>query len=135
MQFLERRATSPLFNAYLDPRPARRSRARRAADSNAVAQDFLQYSLSDYDQRRARGALTWRDLGPAYAFALTSHCADWPRATDDDLDRELAAQWELLRGESRLQWRQVRQVVEDAWRALDQMPAAAVHEARHSSPW
>ena len=32
-----------------------------------------------------------------------------------------------MRGQSRLGWHQARAVVEDAWLALDHMPAAAVH--------
>ncbi|WP_305804772.1 hypothetical protein [Stenotrophomonas sp. YIM B06876] len=129
MQRLERRTTFSLFNAHLDPRPARRLRLRRLAEANAVAQDFLQYSLDDYDRRRTHGAATWRDLCPAYAFALSSHSADWPRGSAD-IDDELAAHWELVRGESRLEWRQARAVVEDAWRALDHMPVAAIRHCR-----
>ena len=84
MPRLERPAPS-VFNALLDPlgqRTAQR-RTRRHEDPQAVAQDYLQYMLSDYEERRAQGHRNWRDLCPVYAFALTTHAADWPRNTDD----------------------------------------------------
>lgn len=121
---IEHRPAPSLFSA--DPKVMRRGRLRRqthAADE--VAQDFVQYSLDDYARRR-RGAMGWRDLQPAYAFALATHAADWPRGSFDT-DAELAEHWELARGDSRLGWEQVRALVEDAWLALDRMPVAAVH--------
>lgn len=127
MPRLDRRAAPALFNAYLQPeRSGRRARRDRAEDAQAIAQDYLQYMRSDYEQRRSHGRRSWRDLYPAYAFALTTHYADWPRGADDT-DGELAEHWEQMRGQSRLGWYQARAVVEDAWLALDHMPAAAVH--------
>ncbi|WP_411849359.1 hypothetical protein ACLB90_09975 [Stenotrophomonas sp. LGBM10] len=128
MPRLDRRAVPALYNAYLQPeRSGRRSRRERMEEPQAVAQDYLQYMRNDYEQRRAQGRRSWRDLYPAYAFALTTHYADWPRGTGDDTDGELAEHWEQMRGQSRLGWPQARAVVEDAWLALDHMPAAAVH--------
>lgn len=127
MPRLDRRAVPALFNAYLQPeRSGRSARRDRAAEPQAVAQDYLQYMRSDYEQRRSHSRHSWRDLYPAYAFALTTHYADWPRG-NDDTDGELAEHWEQMRGQSRLGWSQARSVVEDAWLALDHMPAAAVH--------
>ncbi|WP_049456679.1 hypothetical protein [Stenotrophomonas maltophilia] len=127
MPRLERPAPS-VFNALLDPfgqRTAQR-RTRRHEDPQAVAQDYLQYMLSDYEERRGPGHRNWRDLCPVYAFALTTHAADWPRGDAADTCEELAEHWEQMRGQSRLNWSQARPVVEDAWRALDHIPAAAV---------
>lgn len=126
MPRLERPAPA-VFNALLDPLPAQgrspRRRPRRP-EPQAVAQDYLQYMLSDYERRRSQ-ARTWRDLCPAYAFALSTHAADWPRG-GGQTDDELAAHWEQTRGSSRLGWAQARPVVEDAWLALDHMPASAL---------
>ena len=92
MPRLDRRAAPALFNAYLQPeRSGRRARRDRAEDAQAIAQDYLQYMRSDYEQRRSHGRRSWRDLYPAYAFALTTHYADWPRGADDT-DGELAEQ-------------------------------------------
>ena len=127
MPRLERPAPS-VFNALLDPlgqRTAQR-RTRRHEDPQAVAQDYLQYMLSDYEERRGPGHRNWRDLCPVYAFALTTHAADWPRGDAADTCEELAEHWEQMRGQSRLSWSQARPVVEDAWRALDHIPTAAV---------
>lgn len=129
MHRLERPSPS-VFNVRQDPlagTPAqRRARRLQREDPHAVAQDYLQYMLNDYDSRRRQGHRSWRDLCPAYAFALTTHAANWPRGGDDATEGELAAHWEQMRGESRLRWPQAREVVEDAWTALDHMPASAL---------
>jgi hypothetical protein len=107
MHRLERPAPS-VFNARQDPlarRPTpRRRRYLPPEDPQAVAQDYLQYMLNDYEARRRQAHRSWRDLCPAYAFALTTHAANWPR----------------------LRWQTARTVVEDAWVALDHMPASAL---------
>ena len=121
---IEHPAAPTLFAA--DPKLMRRGRFRRSQHAaDEVAQDFVQYSLDDYARRR-RGARGWLDLQPAYAFARATHAADWPRGSGDT-DVELAEHWEQARGGSRLRWEQVRDLVEDAWLALDRMPVAAVH--------
>lgn len=124
------RPTSPAFNALLHPlagAPApRRARRRPGEDPQAVAQDYLQYMLADYERRRGRGSRRWDDLCPAYAYALTTHAADWPRGGDETTENALAMHWEQVRGPSRLPWAEARPVVEDAWLALDHMPVAAI---------
>jgi hypothetical protein len=130
MDHQERVSYSALFNAHVDPlrrRPPRRVARRR--EPQGLAQDYPLYSVADYARRRAEGPVSWRDLYPAYVFALTSHSQDWPRGTDDT-DAELAALWEQVRGASRWNWQRVRPVIEDAWQALDHMPNAAIHSAR-----
>jgi len=129
MHRLERPAPQ-VFNPLLDPLAGspvqRRIRRQRREDPQAVAQDYLQYMLTDYERRRGQGRRSWSDLCPAYAFALTTHAADWPRGGDAQTEDELGAHWEQMRGHSRLRWAQARPVVEDAWLALDHMPAPAV---------
>ncbi|MBN6150486.1 hypothetical protein JR065_09045 [Xanthomonas sp. AmX2] len=126
-----RRPDPLLFNAHLDPLPPRRRRRHDAEPRPHDALDYRQYSLADYRQRRARHGLPWRDLCPAYAFALTTHAGGWPRGPVADTEGEMAAHWEQMRGESRLEWRQARGVIEDAWQALDHLPASAVPQAAH----
>ncbi|PPV07683.1 hypothetical protein XbrCFBP1976_06890 [Xanthomonas bromi] len=101
------------------------------SDTAGVAQDFRCYSLADDQQRRRRGGPTRRDVSPADAFARITHAADWPRGADVYCAQELAAQWESMRGASRLDWPHVRDIVEDAWLALDHIPEAAIHGAAH----
>ena len=121
-------ASTPFL--HLEPPPPGRTRSRwRKPEDDALAQDYQQYAWADYARRRRLAGGSWRDLYPAYVFARTSHRADWPRGADDT-EAELAAWWELARGSSRWSWDRVRPVVEDAWRALDHMPAAVVHAAR-----
>ncbi len=121
-----------LFNAHLDPLPAAPP-GRHDATSPLphAAADYRQYSLADYRQRRDRLGTPWRDLCPAYAFALRTHAGGWPRAPMADTDGELAAHWEQVRGESCLDWRQARPVIEDAWQALDHLPAPALRVEAH----
>ncbi len=127
----ERRLDRSLVHCHLDPLPRRwRRRCALPAEPAATAQDFVHYALRDYAQRRCQGGPSWRDLRPAYAFALATHAADWPRGAADT-EGDLAQQWEQMRAESRLDWTRARAVVEDAWHALDHMPAAVVHGARH----
>jgi hypothetical protein len=121
-----------LFNAHLDPLPAAPP-VRHDATSPLphAAADDRQYSLADYRQRRDRHGTPWRDLCPAYAFALRTHVGGWPRGPMADTDSELAAHWEHVRGESQLDWRQARPVIEDAWQALDHLPAPALRMEAH----
>jgi len=112
-----------LFNAHQDPLAAHAGpRPRRRPDPQAVAQDYLPYMPDDYQARRRLARRRWADLCPAYAFALTTHAADWPRSGDDAIEHALAAHWEQVRDGSRMNWPQARRVVEDAWMALDHMP-------------
>ncbi|WP_343231272.1 hypothetical protein ACE15N_00535 [Xanthomonas campestris pv. passiflorae] len=121
-----------MFSAHVEPAPPRRAhRTSPVPDTAGMAQDFHCYSLADYQCRRRRGGPTWRDLSPAYAFARFTHAADWPRGADIDCEQALAAQWDSMRGASRLDWPHVRDIVEDAWLALDHIPEAAIHGAAH----
>ncbi|WP_343237476.1 hypothetical protein [Xanthomonas sp. NCPPB 1067] len=128
----DRRPDRRLFRAHADPTSSPPLPRRRAAHETAgIAQDFRCYSRADYQRRRRRGGPTWRDLCPAYAFARITHAADWPRGADAYCEKALAAQWESMRGASRLDWAHVRNIVEDAWLALDHIPDAAIHGAAH----
>ncbi|WP_115515096.1 MULTISPECIES: hypothetical protein [Xanthomonas] len=128
----DRRPDRRLFSAQVEPAAAKRThRKRPPVDAVGVAQDFQCYSLADYQRRRRRGGPTWRDLSPAYAFARLTHAADWPRGNDAHCEQALAAQWDSMRGNSRLDWPHARTIVEDAWLALDHIPNAAIHGAAH----
>jgi hypothetical protein len=122
-----------LFNAHLDPLPAMPPQGPGEASGPHPhdAADYRQYSLADYRQRRDRHGTPWRDLCPAYAFALRTHAGGWPRAPMADTDGELAAHWEQVRGESQLDWHQARPVIEDAWQVLDHLPAPALRVEAH----
>ncbi|WLA08656.1 hypothetical protein [Xanthomonas translucens] len=126
------RPEPPLLNAHLDPLPAAPPHGADAAGPRPHdAADYRHYSLADYRQRRDRDGTPWRDLCPAYAFALRTHAGGWPRAPMADTDGDLAAHWEQVRGESQLDWRQARPVIKDAWQALDHLPAPALRVEAH----
>lgn len=104
-------ATASWLNTHVPPRlPAAPNRL----------QSWL---LADFRQRSRQG-LHWRDLGPAYLLALQAWRDCWPQAGDGWADA-LAEQWAVAGGDSRLDWEQAWDVVQDTWRALASLPAGS----------
>jgi hypothetical protein len=75
--------------------------------------------------RRLHPELSWDDAYPAYAVALSAHAAlcDALDATRESL---LAANWERIRGASRLDWRQAASLVADGCSALARLDPLAM---------
>jgi hypothetical protein len=76
--------------------------------------------------RRLRPELAWDDARPAYALALAAH-AVLCEALDDDREQLLAAHWDRLRGDSRLDWTRARPLLADGCRALERLDPLAMH--------
>lgn len=57
---------------------------------------------------------TWDDYAPAYCYALRVHGAQHRRRFAD-IAPELAHEWEVVRGPSRLTWAEARPAMEAAW--------------------
>ena len=76
--------------------------------------------------RRLRPELAWDDARPAYALALAAH-AVLCEALDDEREQLLAAHWDTLRGESRLDWARARPLLADGCRALERLDPLAMH--------
>lgn len=57
----------------------------------------------------------WEDYAPAYRYALRAHDARDPRHFED-IEPELATEWELVRDRSRLTWPEARPAMAAAWR-------------------
>jgi hypothetical protein len=76
--------------------------------------------------RRLRPELAWDDARPAYALALAAH-AVLCEALDDEREEVLAAHWDSLRGESRLDWTRARPLLADGCRALERLDPLAMH--------
>jgi len=76
--------------------------------------------------RRVRPDLDWNDARPAYALALAAH-AVLCEALDDERENLLAAHWERLRGDSRLDWPRARPLLADGCRALSRLDPLAMH--------
>ncbi len=90
-----------------------------------VPEAFEVWSVADFQRRRARdSALMWVDACPAYALAMATH-ATYANCTDQDAEDELDAQWDELRGHSNLDWHRAREIVVDAWHALDTLSLKA----------
>jgi len=65
----------------------------------------------------ADDTLEWEDYCPAYAMGLLTYDAYYREATRVS-ERELQAQWDELRGASRLSWPQAQTVIARSWNAL-----------------
>lgn len=107
-------------------------------ETAAPGPSFTQQALLDvppaYEQfcrshfasvRRLRPDLTWEDACPAYAVALSAHAV---LCDSLDVEREqlLAQDWERIRGNSRLDWRQASSLVADGCSALARLDPLAM---------
>lgn len=90
-----------------------------------VPEAFEVWSVADFKSRRAHDpALMWVDACPAYALAMATHAA-YADSLEQDVEDELDAQWDELRGHSNLDWDRAREIVASAWRALDMLPSVS----------
>ena len=79
---------------------------------------FEAFSLTDHRRRaRLHPELRWEDASPAYALALATH-DDYHGRLNLAADDELEAQWDELRGGSRMEWPVARVIVRESWRWL-----------------
>ena len=65
-------------------------------------------------------SLEWEDYCPAYAMGLLTYDAYY-RIVTRVSEVELRAQWDELRGISRLSWKQAQAVIARSWNALAQL--------------
>jgi len=61
----------------------------------------------------------WNDYWPAYRFGYERFPAH-PERSFDEVEPEISQQWELGRGNSRLNWSEAREAVRDAYERLRQ---------------
>lgn len=64
------------------------------------------------------------DYAPAYRYGVESRNTATGRSWDDNLDSELARDWESKRGSSQLSWAQAKPAVRDAWDRTDRSYSA-----------
>jgi len=62
----------------------------------------------------AANATSFDDYGPAYGYGVSSY-TKYPDRSFDDVEADLARDWDSARGESKLQWAQARNATRDAW--------------------
>ena len=60
----------------------------------------------------------WTDYGPAYRLGYTGHGEHVGRKFND-IEADLAAQWEIRRAASTLAWADARAAVRDGWQYLE----------------
>lgn len=96
----------------------------RWIDVPAAYEAFCRHHFASV--RRLRPELAWDDARPAYALALAAH-AVLCEALDDGREQLLAAHWDALRGDSRLDWARARPLLADGCRALERLDPLAMH--------
>jgi len=66
----------------------------------------------------------WDDYCPAYALGILTYEACCQEMREDTSTADLATQWEVLRGPSRLKWEKVCAIIARSWNALACMERA-----------
>jgi hypothetical protein len=75
--------------------------------------------------KRMHPELSWEDVLPAYAIALSAHavlCVTLDHQVEDSLERH----WPELRGDSKLSWPQARTIIADGCSALNRLDPLAM---------
>ena len=69
------------------------------------------------DRPYAENANSFDDYGPAYGYGVSSF-VKYPGRSFDDVETDLARDWDGARGASELQWAQARNATRDAWERI-----------------
>lgn len=75
--------------------------------------------------KRVHSELSWDDVRPAYAIALSAHavlCVTLDHELEDALERH----WPELRGDSNLSWPQARAIIADGCSAMNRLDPLAM---------
>lgn len=75
--------------------------------------------------KRVHPEISWDDACPVYAIALSAHAALFVEL-DDHCERQLAAHWDRVRGQSSLEWELARPLIADACSALHRLDPLAM---------
>ena len=86
----------------------------------------LHSRYSDYWQQEYRNQpyydskYDWSDFGPAYDYAFEKR-GEHPSRRFEDVEGQLEAGWDKVKGKSRLAWREAKQAVRSGWHAVERM--------------
>lgn len=88
----------------------------------AAAEDIdptieLDYWHSSFHTRPYANGASFDDFGPAYKYGVTSY-VKYPDASFDDVESNLARDWNVAGGHSKLDWADARIATRDAWERL-----------------
>lgn len=86
--------------------------ATQRADTGSF--DEERYRSSYRDASYYSTGRSWRDYAPAYRYGHAARAAH-PGQRFEDVEAELAANWDTLKSDSRLLWVEARGAVHDAW--------------------
>lgn len=64
--------------------------------------------------------LSYNDYGPAYGFGVSAF-SRYPGRSFDDVETDLARDWDGARGKSSLDWSRARDATRDAWHRVNGM--------------
>ncbi len=74
------------------------------------------YWRENYKARPYAGDATYDDFGPAYAYGVTSYRTHTGHGHSfDEIEPDLARDWDKVRGKSSLTWDRAKNATRDAW--------------------
>lgn len=82
-----------------------------------IPRHYESFAAVHFQRRAAGGHASWADDCPAYALAYLTHAA-YRMPLDAGETAELQAQWDELRGTSKLAWPDALKLVQEAWAYL-----------------
>lgn len=83
------------------------------------------YWRDNYASRPYASGASYDDYGPAYGYGVNSY-SRYPGRTFDDVESDLARDWQTARGRSSLDWERARPASRDAWQRLSDRVERAV---------
>ncbi len=70
-------------------------------------------------------AATYDDFGPAYRYGVDSYTR-YPERSFDEVERDLAQDWNRARGTSSLEWERAKSATRDSWQRLSDTVERAI---------
>lgn len=102
----------------------------RRAKSGIVAFDEEYYRTAYLDASYYSSGRDWRDYEPAYRYGHDARAAHRGQRFED-VEAELAGNWDLVKSGSRLLWVEAYGAVLDAWRRFGDTVPGVVGRRRH----
>lgn len=91
--------------------------------ADPVAEDV--YWRDNYATRPYVTGYSYSDYGPAYGYGVDAY-SRYPNRSFDDIEAELAREWNNRRGASTLEWDRAKFAARDAWQRLSDSVERAI---------
>ena len=105
---------------HVQPARVRPGKASDAPDEEAIEEACCRRFERTYcSEPYYSSGRTWNDYAPAYRYGLRGYGLHGGQRFDE-IEDELAHEWEYVRGQSRLTWPEARPAMRAAWRMARQ---------------